>query len=110
MVNIELYKSCIKVAACICAKDGVISELEESELYKCSMQEFPEIDKGIFESALDEFFEADDQIEKYLSLIDDENLRRITLTLSQKSASADGLDARENIALAKACLIWGIEL
>ena len=40
-----------------------------------------------------------DQIEDYLALIENDELRQFTLELSEMSASADGLDPRENIAL-----------
>ena len=100
--------SCVKVAACICGEDGVISEAELQKMFEILTEKFPEFGAEVFEEALDEFFNSDDQIEDFLSLIDDENLRLFTLQLSELSAAADGLDARENIALEKAYVIWGV--
>jgi hypothetical protein len=105
---VENINYCIKVAACICAKDGIISEAEEHTMFQVLAEKFPECDKGVFELALTEFFDSDDQIEDYLGLIKDERLRKFTLLLAETSAGADGLDIKENIALEKAYLLWGV--
>ena len=102
----EIYKDCIKVAACICAKDWIISEAEERTMFELLVERFPGVDKTLFDLALNEFFDSEDQIEDYLGLIDDEEVREFTLRLAKISAGADGLDIRENIALKKAFLIW----
>lgn len=101
--------ACLKIAACICGKDGVISALEESTLHQCLLQRFPHFSTEQFDQALTEFFESSEQIEDYLALIEDPHLRQFTLKLAEVSASADGLNIKENIALEKAYLIWGIE-
>ena len=100
--------ACVKIAACICAKDGVISEAELQKISEVLPERFPGFDVEEFEKALDYFFDSDDQIEDFLSLIGDEDLRLFTLRLSELSAAADGLDPRENIALEKAYVIWGV--
>ena len=100
--------SCVKVAACICGKDGIITEVEEQKMLQILEAQFPEFSYELFEQAIAEFFDSDDQIEDYLSQIDDEELRHFTLQLSEDSARADGLDIRENIALQKAYMVWGI--
>ena len=100
--------ACVKVAACVCAKDGVISEIEEKTIFRVLTDRYPEFGSDYFELALNAFFSSDEQIEDYLALIDDIDLRQFTLELSEKSASADGLDLRENIALEKAYVIWGL--
>ncbi len=101
--------ACILVAVCICAKDGVISEVEEQAMLRILREQYPDFSAELFESALTEFFDSNQQIEDYLALVDDKDLRRFTLSLSESSASADGLDIRENIALKKAYLIWGMK-
>lgn len=101
--------TCLKIAACICGKDGVISEVEESTLYKCLLKRFPDLSEEQFHQALDEFFESSEQIEDYLSLIENTDLRRFTLKIAEESASSDGLDIKENIALDKAYLMWGMK-
>lgn len=103
----DACKACIKVAACICAKDGIISDAEEHAMYSLLVERFPEIDEATFDNAIDEFFDSEDQIEDYLSRIGDQELRKFTLYLAEISAGADGLDTRENIALEKAYVIWG---
>lgn len=105
----ESIKTCIKIAACVCGKDGIISAAEEREMFRLLVERFPECDQNLFESALTEFFDSNDQIEDYLALVDGEALRKFTLKLAEVSASADGLETRENIALAKAYLVWGVD-
>ena len=101
--------ACIRIAACICAKDGVISEVEEQTMFRLLTEQFPDFSAENFESALTEIFDSNQQIEDYLALVDDKALRRFTLDLAESSASADGLDIKENIALEKAYLIWGMK-
>lgn len=100
--------ACIKIAACICARDGVISEVEEKTILHILAERYPEFGPDEFERVLDEFFGSDEQIEDYLALVNDNELRQFALDLSETSAAADGLDPRENIALEKAYIIWGI--
>ncbi len=101
--------ACAKIAACICGKDGVISEAELKKMFEILNVRFPEFGAAMFEEALDDFFESGDEIEDLLSLINEDKLRRFTLRLSELSASADGLDARENVALEKAYQVWGVQ-
>lgn len=108
-MTIENLKACIKVAACVCGKDGIISAAEEREMFRLLVENFPECDQNMFESSLTEFFNSNDQIEDYLALVDDVALREFTLELAEKSASADGLETRENIALEKVYVIWGCD-
>ncbi len=103
----EKCKACIKVAACICAKDGIISDAEVHTMYSLLVERFPDLDEVTFDNVLDEFFESEDQIEDYLGQISDVELRKFTLNLAEISAGADELVIRENIALKKAFLIWG---
>lgn len=104
----ESLKDCIKVAACVCGKDGIISAAEEQEMFRFLVERFPDCDQSMFENALTDFFDSNDQIEDYLALIDDEVLRQFTLELAEVSAGADGLEIRENIALEKVYEIWGM--
>ena len=105
--DVNKLVNCIKVAACICAKDGVISELEEQAIFKIVIEHYPSVKADDIELAINEFFSSNVQIEEYLALIEDRDLRNFTLSLAEKSASADGLVIKENIALQKAYLIWG---
>lgn len=100
---------CVKIAACVCGKDGVISETEIEKMFEFLVEHFPEVDTVFFDRAVDSFFDDDPQLEVLLNLIHDDHLRRFTLQLSEISAAADGLDVRENIALSKVCEIWGMD-
>ena len=43
--------SCVKVAACICGEDGVISEAELQKLFEILTEKFPEFGAEVFESS-----------------------------------------------------------
>ena len=99
----------IKVAACICGKDGLISSSEEEMMFSLISEKFSDFTLNDFNKTLDEFFESDDSIEDFLEEIVTDELKHFTLQLSEKSASADGLNLLENIALQKAYAYWGIK-
>ena len=109
-MNLEppLAREIIQVAACICAKDGFLSESEEAKLFQLSQSLFGDLTPNEFEQILIDFFNSEDQIEDYLKRVDDPGSREIALQIAEQSASEDGLEIRENIALKKARLIWGI--
>lgn len=108
-ISSDSIKVCIKVAACVCGKDGIISAAEEREMFRLLAERFPSYDQNTFENTLTEFFDSNNQIEDYLALIENKEHRQFTLELSEISASADGLEIRENIALDKIYMIWGIK-
>ena len=97
----------VKIAACICGRDGLISQAEEQKMFQLISNKFPEFSLDYFDTAINEFFDSDDQIEDYLSKVNDQEMRQFILGLAEASASVDGLDIRENIALQKAYQIWG---
>ncbi len=101
-------KACIMIAACACGEDGVISSEEETEMFRILEARYHGLTEALFEEALTEFFESDLQIEDYLHMVTDGELRRFALSLAELSASADGLDPRENVALERAYTFWGI--
>ena len=102
----DKISTCIKVAACICGKDGLISEVEEATIFKIVNETFPDFGDSRIEEALVEFFNSKMQIEDYLVHINDEIFREFTIFLSKRSASADGLNIDENIALQKAMIFY----
>ena len=104
----NLPNACVKVAASICAQDGVLSEIEERTIFAMLAERFPNFSAEAFENALIEFFDSNKQIEDYLALLDDEEIRKFTLNLAEVSAGSDGLNIRENIALEKAHIVWGM--
>jgi len=96
----------VKVALCVCALDGLISESEEAMIFQLVSEKFSEYRIDDFNAVIEEFFDSKDQIEDYLQAVIDPEMRNFTLYLAEASASIDGLDIRENIALQKAFLIW----
>lgn len=107
-MNNEISK-CLKIASCICGKDGLISGSEIDMMFQIASKKYPSFTMEDFEKILDEFFDSEEQIEDYLNQIENLELREFTLKLSETSASVDGLDIRENIALKKAYSIWGMK-
>jgi len=107
-MSLKSITNSILVAACICGKDGVISQMEEEKMFQLAVEEFPGYQFEEFQAVIDEFFDSSKQIEEYLEAIRDPTSRKFTLELAKESASVDGLDARENIALQKAYLIWEV--
>lgn len=108
-MNLDDISASVKVAACVCAIDGLISQAEEAIMFQIVLEKFPDYKIDDFNTAIDDFFESNEQIEDYLIGITNLEMRYFTLQLCEKSASADGLDFRENLAHQKACLIWGID-
>ena len=98
----------LKIAACVCGKDGIISQAEEEKMFQLVSNKYSEFSLSDFDLILDDFFNSDKQIEDYLLEIADSETRNFVFELSAASASADGLDIRENIALSKVAVLWGI--
>jgi len=109
-MNIDILDVVVKVAACVCGKDGVISQTEEEAILATVITKYPHYSSNRFNQTLDEFFNETLQLEDYLNQILDLDLKTFTINLCEFSASADGLDIKENIALHKVKLILGKEL
>ena len=109
-MEITEAEACIKVALCICARDGIISLTEEEMIFKLVTEKWPTYQLVDFNQVIDEFFDSTDQIEDYISNLLNEESRKFSLHLSKVSASADGLEIRENIALEKAYILCGLSL
>tara|TARA_B110000027_G_scaffold125403_1_gene142776 strand:- start:441 stop:776 length:336 start_codon:yes stop_codon:yes gene_type:complete len=107
-MEITEAEACIKVAACVCARDGLLSLAEEEMIFKLVTEKWPTYQKADFNRVIDEFFDSTDQIEDYISKLLTEESRKFSLHLSKVSASADGLEIRENIALEKAYILCGL--
>ena len=109
-MNLELLDLAVKVAACVCGKDGIISEAEEKEIFRIIKEENAAYSFERFNSAIDDFFDESLQLEDYLGDITDLEHKELTINLSKSSASADGLDINENIALQKVAIILGVKI
>ncbi|MBH0029052.1 MULTISPECIES: hypothetical protein [unclassified Pseudoalteromonas] len=104
-MDIKLIDCAVKIAACVCGKDGVISHTEELAIYEYVNTRFSEYSQERFNDTLDEFFDENHQIEMYLNNITDINLKKFIINLCEFSAGSDGLDIKENIALDKVKIV-----
>lgn len=109
-MKIDILDVVVKVAACVCGKDGVISQTEEEAILANVISKYPHYSLNRFNQTLDEFFNETLQIEDYLDQIVEIDFKTFTINLCEFSASADGLDIMENIALHKVKLILGKDL
>lgn len=100
----------VKIAACVCGKDGVISQAEEEAIFETVVSNYPHYALERFNQIVDEFFDETMQLEDYLNHVSGLNTHNFIVTLCELSASADGLDIKENIALNKVKLILGEDL
>jgi hypothetical protein len=105
----ENISEIVKVAICICAEDGLVSETEENAVYELISKRFPNYSQDSFSKAVKDFFSSDKQLEDYLKVITDPELQKFTLEIGKVSAASDGLDFRENIAVEKASVFWKIK-
>ncbi|MGO2075877.1 MAG: hypothetical protein ACTH3B_12065 [Pseudoalteromonas sp.] len=101
----DLIDYAVKIAACVCGKDGVISQTEELAIYDYVSSNYTKYSIDRFNKTLDEFFDESHQIEIYLSKITDINFKHFIINLCEFSAGSDGLDIRENIALDKVKIV-----
>ncbi len=107
-MDLNLLDFSIKVAACVCGKDGVISKSEENEIFRIVNSINESFCKDRFERIINEYFDESHHIEYYLSKIINYELKKFTIDLCRKSASIDGLEIKENIALDKVVLILDV--
>lgn len=95
----------VQICACICGQDGVISQTEEDVIFE-QFSKLMGLTTSQINSAFDNFFTSEQQIDDYLSLVLEEDLKIAILDIARISAAADGLDIRENIALQRAIIFW----
>ena len=79
-MELEILDVVIKVAACVCGKDGVISEAEEQKMFEVMSEEFPNYTLQRFNQAIDDFFDECLQLEDYLKSISKEELKDFTIS------------------------------
>jgi hypothetical protein len=101
-------KNLVKIALYISSNDGVLSEVEEQELIKLSLENFSELEEAQIAQWVDEFFDEEEQMEFYCSKISDKADQLLVLDLSIASAAVDGLSTKENLALSRVMNFWGI--
>ncbi len=104
----EFEKSLVKIALYISCNDGVLSDVEERELIKLTLESFPQLDESRVCRWIDEFFEEEKQLEFYCAEVSQKDQQLLVIKLSIASAAADGLNAKENLALSRVMNFWGI--
>lgn len=96
----------VTLCAIICGRDGVISEDEISVMY----QEFSVLNSSLtqkkIDSLIDRYFDENPRISDIAAKVTNSFHRATILRIAEKSAAADGLDERENLALEKLKSIW----
>ena len=55
----ENISEIVKVAICICAEDGLVSETEENAVYELISKRFPNYSQDSFSKAVKDFFSSD---------------------------------------------------
>ena len=109
-ISNDEIKDILNIVFCISAKDGILSNIEiESSQLEFTKFFNRRLTSKALDLILDDFFNSDDQIESYMDAITEYKLRLPILKLALLSASADGLDIKENIAFQKAINIWKID-
>ena len=107
MVDKEV-KAAFYVCASICGKDGIISELEELTIIQKFMSNFG-LNESDLEQLFEDFFNSKHHIDEYLKRVTTKSLRGLIYEIARVSATSDDLDVRENIALERARLVWGLD-
>ncbi len=93
-MNQQLHAQ-VSLALAICAHDGLISDAEIAYL-RSIYCDTGRLTLSEMEKIIDAFFEEDKSLEELFFAVDDID---ITLQISEKAASVDGLDLKENFAL-----------
>tara|TARA_B110000008_G_C16703345_1_gene457701 strand:- start:179 stop:523 length:345 start_codon:yes stop_codon:yes gene_type:complete len=105
----EGAKEVTKLICAVCAQDGIISNIELNTTFKLVNASFGKISKKEFDLIVEEFFDEDKNLEKYLiglpELVDVNQILKICF----ESAGSDGLDVRENFAFDKVCKFFQVD-
>ena len=96
-----------KLVIHISAADGYLSEVEIDKAFK-ELSNIYKISKENFDKCVDQFFQEDQNIEDYLSLLKELSEPEIMLEVCYKAAASDDFDIRENFAFTKACMFFEI--
>lgn len=100
-------KAIINLALCICAQDGVISELELDTLFK-RVKQLSKVTKNEFELYIENFFSSELKLENYIDQLNTSESKTTILDICKDAASSDGLNINENIAYIKVKNMWGL--
>ena len=100
-------KAIINLALCICAQDGVISELELDTLFK-RVKQLSKVTKNEFDLYIENFFSSELKLENYIDQLNTSESKTTILDICKDAASSDGLNINENIAYIKVKNMWGL--
>lgn len=101
--------SVIKLSACVCAQDGVISNRELDKCFELVSEHFQGVTQEMFDEAIDLFFDENLALEDYLENINLYDLDKYAvLKICYESAISDGFEIRENLAFVKSCNFFEI--
>ena len=108
IVLMDGIKDIVKLVCAVCAQDGIISSMELNTAFRLINSSFDKISRKDFDLFVEEFFEEDKNLEKYLiNLPEPIDIKKI-LQVCFKSAGSDGLDVRENFAFDKVCKFFRV--
>lgn len=106
VINDEI-EAAFNICASICGRDGVISSQEEAAIIDSFKSIYGTEDVDL-DALFENFFSSNNHIEVYLAKVVDVGLQKKIIDMSEFCASIDDLDIRENIALERTKLLWGI--
>ena len=92
----------VKLAACICAQDGIISQTELDFMQENIGMFDAEINEKDFNSLIDAYFQEEKTVLDYCNKIDTSSDVDRILQFCLESASSDELDPEENKAYQQA--------
>ena len=105
----EGLKEITKLICAVCAQDGIISNIELNTTFKLINDSFGKVSKKEFDSIVEEFFDEDKNLEKYLIGLPESVGVNQLLKVCFESAGSDGLDVRENFAFDKVCKFFQVD-
>lgn len=105
----EGAKEITKLICAVCAQDGIISNIELNTTFKLINDSFGTVSKKEFDSIVEEFFDEDKNLEKYLIGLPESIEVDEVLRVCFESAGSDGLDVRENFAFDKVCKFFQVD-
>ena len=96
-----MIQNIVKMAACICAQDGIISQTELDYMYDNLSRFNTNLEKHEFDQLIDDYFAEEKSVKDYCLEINNVD-KDILLKFCLDSASSDGLEPEENKAYLQA--------
>ena len=99
----------IVLCAIVCGRDGIISDDELEVMYLEFLSIDSSLTRDVFEKVIDRYFMGSLSIISLAPEITERSFQEKIAEIAEKSAAADGLDERENLALQKLKKVWGLD-